>query len=137
MTDLISSGPDVLPRGGWFADPGTAALIAFPLALLCLFGIAPLSGRTYTLLFVEPSSLSEGQKGLAVLGLLISAAFAVFTLLIARAGLRHVAASHVWWVPSLLRAAVALAALDALLRIIAMALVAVSKTPNAYGLLGG
>jgi hypothetical protein len=115
-------------RSGWL-DPATAAFVAFPLAVLCLFGTGALSGVTYTLAFAGGFSGSgeDDPRWYVFAGLLMSALIAAVPYLLARAGLGRVDDGTAWWLPALLRASAALAALAVILRLVSAALTLVDS----------
>jgi hypothetical protein len=114
---------DPIPRTG-YGDPATLALIALPLALLCLAGSHALSGLPYALPFAEnlETELSDGRAILLVASLL-SVVFALVPFVLARRGLARLVSSDSWWIGSVLRAAVVLAAIAVVLRLVLAALV--------------
>lgn len=124
------------PGAGRFYDPAAAAFIAFPLAMLCLFGSTALTGITYTLMLVNPlDSGGDGVRAYLVAGYVLSALFAVLPLALGRVGLSRLVASDAWWLAPLLRAAVAIALLAVVLRMASAVLVLVSDNYGWAGLL--
>lgn len=98
-------------------DAAARALLAFALAVATLLGSAVLSGRTYLLPFLKGLQADENSKWYALGSLLLSVAFGLVPLLIARGGLR-VGGVMGGWVMPVLRAAFWLALIDVVLRLV-------------------
>lgn len=109
---------DPIPRTG-FGDPATLALIAFPLAFLCVMGSRLLTGLTYTVAFAGNFGSGAGDvRWVVVAGEVLSAGFALLPFFVARQGLSRLVSSDAWWIVPVLRAALVLSGLAAALRLV-------------------
>lgn len=111
----------------------TAALTAFPLAVLCLWGSAVLTGSTYVGPVVAAISSGPSVKTYSVVSALVSAVFPLFALVLARRGAARVAVGDPSWVVPLLRAASFLAIIAIVLRVV-LAVLLLLNTNGFYDL---
>ena len=132
MTEpYVAPASSPIPRTG-FGDPATLALIAFPLALLCLSGSDELSGIAYTVPFARDlGSSAAGTQGVLFGGHVLSVLFALVPYVLARRGLSRLVSTDAWWIVPVLRATVVLAVIAMTLRLAATLLVLVD---DSYGL---
>ena len=120
-----------------YGHPGTLAVASLVLSVLSLLGAGVFRGAAYTLPLADFAGVSgAGQsKGYLVAGLLLSAAFALLPLLMARKGLSTWVADDGAWAGHLLRAAVLLSIVSLLLHLVVAVLYALADNPGiSYGI---
>jgi hypothetical protein len=148
MTDILGGAPEADPdltygptKPGLLSEPSTLAFIAFPLAILTVLGAQVFRGISYTVAFAPSSfgafngdgSSPRASNTYLVAGAFLTAAFSLLPLLLGVRGLRRLIPDDPTWIGSLLRAAIALAGLSFVLRVIAATVVALNADggPNS------
>jgi hypothetical protein len=148
MTDILGGAPEADPdasyapsRPGLLSEPMTLAFLAFSLAFLTVLGAQVFRGISYTIAFAPKAlnDLSNGDSPKASTSYLVAAAFltAAFSLIplaLGVRGLKRTVDDDPAWVAALLRAAVALAALSLLLRLITAVMLATTVQDGTAGL---
>jgi hypothetical protein len=143
MRDLLGDAPEAKPNTetdaptSYFNNATALALTAFPLALLMLMGPAVFRGLTYTVAFAPGNGTIRGDgtntaTSFIVAGAVLSAAFSLLPLALARQGLRRTHVTDPAWTAGLLRAAVALGLLCLILRTV-LAIVAAATVDGSAG----
>jgi hypothetical protein len=116
-----------------WGHPSTLAIASLVLAFLSLQGASVFRGIVYTVGFASSSDAlgdtSQSGKGYVIAGGLLTAAFALIPLVLARSGLRRVIASDGTWTGHLLRAAFGLSVLSLLLHLLS-ATIAITTEPT-------
>ena len=147
MSDILgdASDADVEYDGeetgaGFFGDPTTLAFVAFPLAVASVLGAQVFRGLSYSVAvapaaattFTAAQDASDGSTAYIVIGAFLTAAFSLIPLALGLRGLRRVIDDDPTWLAGLLRAAVVLAGLSLVLRLL-MAFILAIKIAGGPG----
>ena len=147
MSDILGDAPDpesgfeVEETGaGFFGEPTTLAFVAFPLAVASVLGAQVFRGLIYSVAFAPASATNfsaaqdatSGSTAYIVIGAFLTAAFSLIPLALGLRGLRRVIYEDPTWLVGLLRAAVVLAGLSLVLRLL-MAFILAIKIAGGPG----
>lgn len=147
MSDILGDAPDpesdfeVEETGaGFFGEPTTLAFVAFPLAVASVLGAQVFRGLIYSVAFAPASATNfsaaqdatSGSTAYIVIGAFLTAAFSLIPLALGLRGLRRVIDEDPTWLAGLLRAAVVLAGLSLVLRLL-MAFILAIKIAGGPG----